>query len=183
MSEISSLPRQRAVVLLVEDDPGDQELTRRALQEDVLRMDLRIVSDGAEALDYLLRRGQYQAPESSPRPELILLDLNMPKINGRQVLERMKGHPVLKHIPVVVLTTSNQEEDILRSYDLGCNSFVTKPVALEAFLSAVRELGHYWFELVALPSSTEIDGGVDAIVQGDSSDSIRSPREVTSQAN
>lgn len=151
MSSYQLLPRQRAVILLADDDPGDQELTRRALQEDVVRADLRVVCDGAEALDYLLRRGQYEAPEQSPRPDLILLDLNMPKVSGRQVLERLKEYPELDHIPVVVLTTSSQEEDILRSYDLGCNSYITKPVNLNRFINVVRELGHYWFELVALP--------------------------------
>lgn len=155
MSSYPLLPRQRAVILLAEDDPGDQELTRRALQGDVVRVDLRVVSDGAEALDYLMRRGQYEAPETSPRPDLILLDLNMPKVNGRQVLERLRDHPELHHIPVVVLTTSSREEDILRSYDLGCNSFITKPVNLEGFITVMRELGHYWFELVVLPPDIE----------------------------
>lgn len=146
---------RRAVILLAEDDPGDQELTRRALAEDIVRTDLRIVNDGQEALDYLLRQGAYQDPASSPHPDLILLDLNMPRVNGRQVLERLKERPELDHIPVVVLTTSNQDEDILRSYDLGCNSFIQKPVDIDQFLNVARELGRYWFELVALPPAIE----------------------------
>ncbi len=141
---------RRAVVLLVEDDPGDQELTRRALQDDIVRADLHVVSDGEEAMDFLYRRGIYSLT-SAPRPDIVLLDLNMPKLDGRQVLARMRSADNLRHIPVVVLTTSQQEEDILRSYHLGCNSFITKPVELESFIKVVRELGHYWFELVALP--------------------------------
>lgn len=144
---------RRAVILLAEDDPGDQELTRRALAEDVVRTDLRIVKDGQEALDYLLREGEYSDPATSPRPDLILLDLNMPRVDGKQVLKRLKAYPDLDHIPLVVMTTSTQEEDILRSYDLGCNSFVQKPVDINRFVNAVRELGHYWFELVTLPPS------------------------------
>lgn len=146
-------PRTRtAVILLVEDDPEDQELTRRALRASKLRNRLVTVSDGEEALDYLYRRGAYSDPESSPRPDLILLDLNMPKLDGLAVLERVKQDACLRRIPVVVLTTSSQEEDILRSYDLGVNSYVTKPVRMEGFAKAIRDLEHYWFELVVLPN-------------------------------
>ncbi len=141
------------VVLLAEDDPGDQELTRRALQEDILECDLRIVSDGQETMDYLLRQGDYVDPASAPRPDLILLDLNMPRIDGRQVLKQVRSHPDLRRIPVVVLTTSSEDEDVLSSYDLGCNSFITKPVELEPFVETLRKLGGYWLELVTLPVS------------------------------
>ena len=144
-------PRRGCVVLLAEDDPGDQELTRRALVDNIVELDLRIVNDGEEALEYLYRQKAYADPTSSPRPDLILLDLNMPKIDGKQVLERMKGDPDLRSIPAIVLTTSRQEQDILRSYDLGCNSFVTKPVQVGDFIGAVRELKKYWFECVNLP--------------------------------
>jgi len=146
---------QQAIVLLVEDDPGDQELTRRALQGDALKVDLRIVDDGVIAMEYLLREGTYDA-ETAPRPDLILLDLNMPKMDGRQVLMRIQQHPELKSIPIVVLTTSHQEEDVFRSYDLGCNSFITKPVAFEQFANVVRDLEHYWFELVKLPTGLDL---------------------------
>ena len=147
---------KRAVVLLAEDDPGDQELTRRALQEDVLRTTLHVVSDGEETMDFLLRRGDYDNPAAAPRPDLLLLDLNMPKLDGRQVLQQIRGDEGLRSLPVVVLTTSKQEEDIIRSYELGCNSFITKPVGIEAFMRTVRELGSYWFELVTLPSQREV---------------------------
>jgi len=143
---------RRAVVLLVEDDPGDQELARRVLQEDVIKTDLHMVNDGEEAMDYLLRRGRWCDPTTAPRPDLILLDLNMPRLDGSKVLEQMRAHPDLKRIPVVVLTTSQQETDILRSYNLGCNSFIVKPVGLEGLARMVRALGSYWFELVTLPS-------------------------------
>lgn len=142
-----------AVILLVEDDPGDQELTRRALQHESLHVDLRIVHDGEQALDYLFRRGEFENPESSPTPDLVLLDLNMPKKNGREVLAEMKKNASVARIPVVVLTTSIQEADILRSYDLGCNSYIQKPVEIEQFISSVRKLGSYWFEVVTLPTS------------------------------
>jgi CheY-like chemotaxis protein len=141
-----------AIVLLVDDDPGDQELTRRALQEDAMKIDLHVANNGEEAMDYLLHCGEWSDPALSPRPDLVLLDLNMPRVDGRQVLERMRAHEKLKSIPVVVLTTSQQETDIVRSYDLGCNSFIVKPVGMEAFLKTIRELGSYWLELVTLPS-------------------------------
>ena len=140
-----------AVILLVEDDPEDQELSRRALQRSKLHNDLFVVNDGEEALDYLYRRGKYEDPKSSPRPDLILLDLNMPKLDGRAVLERIKSDPKLKSIAVVVLTTSSQEEDILRSYNLGVNSYISKPVRMDGFLKALQDLEHYWLKLVVLP--------------------------------
>ena len=148
----NQLGGDRAVILLVDDDPGDQELTRRAIQEDVLRADLRIVSDGEEALDYLFQRGAYEAVESAPRPNLILLDLNMPKVGGQEVLTEIKQHPELNRIPVVILTTSEQEADILRSYNLGCNSYIQKPVDIDRFIECIRQLRTYWFELVVLPA-------------------------------
>jgi CheY-like chemotaxis protein len=136
---------------MAEDDPGDQELTRRALQDDVLRVDLRIVEDGEEALDYLHRRGRYADPGAAPRPDLFLLDLNMPRMGGREVLAHLKQDPSLCRIPVVVLTTSNQEIDIVKSYSLGCNSYIRKPVDLEQFAAVIRSLENYWFEVVTLP--------------------------------
>lgn len=139
-----------AVILLVEDDPDDQELTKRALRGSKLRNHLYIVSDGEEALDYLYRRGVYEDPKTSPRPDLILLDLNMPKLDGRAVLGEIKSDPGLCQIAVVVLTISSQEEDILRSYDLGVNSYITKPVHMDGFVKAIQELEAYWFNLVVL---------------------------------
>jgi CheY-like chemotaxis protein len=144
-------------VLLIEDDPGDQELTRRALTKGVIKTDLRIVSDGEEALDYLNHGGRYADADAAPTPDVILLDLNMPKLDGREVLRRVKADPRLKRIPVIMLTTSRRESDILRSYNLGCNSFVTKPVEVDDFITAIGELGEYWFELVTLPKTELVD--------------------------
>jgi two-component system, chemotaxis family, response regulator Rcp1 len=141
-----------AVVLLVDDDAGDRELTRRALHQDVYCTDLRMACDGEQAMDYLLHRGEYGGIDSSPLPDLILLDLNMPKLSGREVLRQLKSDPRLKTIPTVILTTSQQEEDILRSYELGCNSYIMKPVQLSAFTSYLQQLGTYWFQLVTKPS-------------------------------
>ncbi len=144
-----------AVILLAEDDRGDQELTRRALEEGKIRNDLRIVEDGEEALAYLHRRGKYKDPATSPRPDLLLLDLNLPRVDGRQVLERVRADSKLRRMAVVVLTTSRQEEDILRSYELGCNSFITKPVGMDQFIRVIQALEEYWFQIVVLPPKTE----------------------------
>jgi CheY-like chemotaxis protein len=144
-----------AVILLAEDDRGDQELTRRALEEGKIRNDLRIVEDGEEALAYLHRRGKYKDPATSPRPDLLLLDLNLPRVDGREVLERVRADSKLRRMAVVVLTTSRQEEDILRSYELGCNSFITKPVDMDQFIRVIHALEEYWFQIVVLPPKTE----------------------------
>jgi len=148
---MSGVEPRTAVILLVEDDPEDQRLTQRALKTSKLRNKLFTVSDGEEALDYLYRRGPFAAPDAAPRPDLILLDLNMPKLDGRAVLKRIKEDRDLRCIPVVVLTTSSQEEDILRSYKLGVNSYITKPVRMDGFIQAIRDIQHYWFNLVVLP--------------------------------
>jgi CheY-like chemotaxis protein len=140
-----------AIILLVEDDPGDQELTCRALAEGKIRNELHIVGDGEEALNYLYRRGAYEDPAGSPRPDLVLLDLNTPKVDGRQVIREMRGDPGLRRVPVIVLTTSDQDEDVVRSYDLGVNSYITKPVDAEEFVRVVRTLETYWFQVVVLP--------------------------------
>jgi CheY-like chemotaxis protein len=139
------------IILLAEDDPGDQELTRRFLAEGPMHHELYIVRDGEEALDYLWRRGPYQNPTTSPRPDLVLLDLNMPKIDGRQVLERMRADATLRRLAVVVLTTSQREEDILHTYDLGANSYITKPADLQRFMQVIQALETYWFQTVVLP--------------------------------
>lgn len=146
---------KKAVILLAEDDPGDQKLTRRALEDGRIDNDLYIVENGEEALDYLLRRGKYQDPATSPRPDLFLLDLNMPKVDGRQVLEEIEKNPACSNITTVVLTTSQQEEDIIRSYDLGIKSYITKPVEFDEFVDVVKTLGKYWFQIVVLPPSKE----------------------------
>ena len=144
-----------ATILLVEDDRGNQELTRRALDEGKIRNDLRIVEDGEEALAYLFRRGKYKDPATSPKPDLLLLDLNLPRVDGREVLEQIRADSKLRRMAVVVLTTSRQEEDILRSYELGCNSFITKPVDVKQFIQVIQALERYWFQIVVLPPKTE----------------------------
>jgi two-component system, chemotaxis family, response regulator Rcp1 len=136
-------------VLLVEDNPGDVRLTREALKEGKVRNNLHVVSDGAEALAFLGRQGQY---ETAVRPDLILLDLNLPKKDGRQVLEEIKNDPVLRLIPVVILTSSQAEQDILRAYDLHANCYVTKPVDLDQFITVVKSIESFWFSIVKLPS-------------------------------
>lgn len=149
---MSSARSRTAIILLVEDDPEDQKLTRRALRTSKLRNDLFVVGDGEQALDFLHHQAEFANPAASPRPDLILLDLNMPKIDGRAVLQHIKREPDLRSIPVVVLTTSSQEEDILRSYQLGVNSYITKPVSMDGFIKAIVDLEHYWFDLVVLPN-------------------------------
>ncbi|CAM5713083.1 MULTISPECIES: response regulator [Streptomyces] len=135
-------------VLLVEDDPGDELMTREAFEDNKIGNTLHVVRDGEEALDFLYRRGDHT---DAPRPDLILLDLNLPKYDGRQVLEKIKSDPDLAHIPVVVLTTSAAEEDILRSYKLHANAYVTKPVDLDQFIAAVRQIDDFFVQVVRLP--------------------------------
>jgi len=138
-------------ILLADDDADDRMMAGDALEESRLANDLRFVEDGEELMDYLCRRGRYAAPEVAPRPGLILLDLNMPRKDGREALREIKADPELRKIPVVVLTTSKAEEDIYRTYDLGVNSFITKPVMFESLVEVMRTLGKYWFEIVELP--------------------------------
>ncbi|MFB7775298.1 response regulator [Streptomyces bauhiniae] len=135
-------------VLLVEDDPGDELMTREAFEDNKIGNTLHVVRDGEEALDFLYRRGNHTG---APRPDLILLDLNLPKYDGRQVLERIKSDQDLADIPVVVLTTSAAEEDILRSYRLHANAYVTKPVDLDQFIAAVRQIDDFFVQVVRLP--------------------------------
>jgi CheY-like chemotaxis protein len=141
------------VILMADDDPDDRQLTREAFDEARLANDLRFVEDGAELLDYLHRRGKYTDPATSPRPGIVLLDLNMPKVDGREALERMKADPELRRLRVVVLTTSKAEEDILRSYNLSAASYITKPVTFEGLVDVIRTLGKYWLEIVELPDN------------------------------
>jgi CheY-like chemotaxis protein len=140
-------------ILLADDDADDRMLAREALAESRLANHLEWVEDGQQLMDYLCRRGQWESPEKSPWPGLILLDLNMPRKDGREVLREIKSDPNLRHIPIVVLTTSKAEEDIFRTYDLGVNSFITKPVTFEGLVAVMRALGRYWFEIVELPTS------------------------------
>jgi len=138
-------------ILIADDDADDRMMASEALAESRLANDLRFVEDGEELLDYLYQRGRFAAGDASPRPGLILLDLNMPRKDGREALREIKSDPALRSIPVVVLTTSKAEEDIYRTYDLGVNSFITKPVLFESLVEVMKTLGKYWFEIVELP--------------------------------
>lgn len=142
-------------ILLVEDNPGDMRLTTEALKEGKVRNHLSWAKDGVEALDFLYRRGQFSDVE---QPDLILLDLNLPKKNGREVLEELKNHETLKSIPVVVLTTSRAEEDILRSYELHANCYIIKPVDLDKFMAVVKAIDHFWLSIVTRPPHADAVG-------------------------
>jgi len=140
------------MILMADDDEEDRMLTRRAWEDNRFVNDLRFVEDGEELMEYLERRGRYANPADSPRPGLILLDLNMPKKDGREAIQEIKAHAWLRRIPIVVLTTSKAEEDILRSYDLGASSYITKPVTFQGLVEVIKGLEKYWFQLVELPS-------------------------------
>jgi two-component system response regulator len=139
------------VILMADDDADDRMLTKDALEESRVLNELRFVEDGEELMDYLTRRGKYTDSEDAPRPGLILLDLNMPKKDGREALKEIKSDPNLRRIPVVIMTTSKAEEDIFRSYDFGASSFITKPVTFDRLVELMRTLGEYWVEFVELP--------------------------------
>jgi CheY-like chemotaxis protein len=140
---------------MADDDADDRQMTLEAFEESRLANDLRFVEDGAELMDYLQRRGKYSDPANAPRPGLILLDLNMPKKDGREALQEIKADPRLRNIRVVVMTTSKAEEDIVRTYDLGAESYVTKPVTFTSLVDVIRTLGRYWLEIVELPGALE----------------------------
>jgi CheY-like chemotaxis protein len=140
-------------ILMADDDPDDRELTREAFVESKIANDLRFVEDGEELLDYLHRRGKYVDPASSPRPSLILLDLNMPKMDGREALREIKSDLQFRPIRVIIMTTSKAEEDILRAYDLSAASYITKPVTFDGLIDVIKTLGKYWLEIVELPDN------------------------------
>jgi CheY-like chemotaxis protein len=145
--------KKSIVILMADDDEEDRMLTKEALEQSRLVNDLRFVEDGQELLDYLRGKGQYSDSSKAPRPGLILLDLNMPRKDGREALKELKSDPNLKQIPVVVLTTSQADEDILKTYNLGVNSFITKPVSFEKLVETMTVLTKYWFEIVELPTN------------------------------
>jgi CheY-like chemotaxis protein len=147
--------RKPVVILVADDDEDDRLMARDALEEARLANELRFVEDGEELLEYLRHQGRYAEPGSSPRPGLILLDLNMPRKDGREAIRDIKADPELRQIPVVVLTTSKADEDIQRTYDLGVNSFITKPVSFGSLVEIMRTLGKYWFQIVELPPERE----------------------------
>jgi CheY-like chemotaxis protein len=143
--------RKPITLLIADDDPEDRSLMIEAWRESHFANDVQCVENGEELLDYLLHRNKFKHPESAPRPGLILLDLNMPKLDGREALREIKSNPELRGIPIVVLTTSKAEEDIYRTYQLGVNSFISKPVTFDSLVELAKDLGHYWFEIVELP--------------------------------
>ena len=142
---------QPITILVADDDPDDREMTKDAFDANRLRNPVQFVEDGEALLDYLNRTGRFAGIEESTMPGLILLDLNMPRRDGRETLAALKADPRFRHIPVVVLTTSKAEEDIVRSYDLGASSFITKPVTFAALVQVVGAFGKYWLEIVDLP--------------------------------
>lgn len=142
--------KEPIVILMADDDDDDFMLTQKALKASKLLNELVRVKDGEELIDYLLERGEYEG-KNLPRPGIILLDLNMPRKDGREALKEIKEHEGLRDIPVVVFTTSKAEEDVYRSYQLGVNSFITKPVTFNSLLEVMTSLGRYWFEIVELP--------------------------------
>ncbi|MEZ4300676.1 MAG: response regulator [Polyangiaceae bacterium] len=146
---------QPITILMADDDEEDRMLTQKAFELNRLGNDLRFVEDGEDLLDYLYQRGKYAGGADAPRPGLILLDLNMPRLDGREALEVIKRDPGLRRIPVVVMTTSEADQDIARSYDLGANSYVTKPVTFESLAQVIKALDAYWFEIVALPEGED----------------------------
>ena len=144
---------KNGVILLADDDPDDLDMMRRALAKNQFTNDLYTVGDGEELLDYLLHRGKFEPLGTSPAPALILLDLNMPKMDGREALREIKQDPRLRNIPVVVMTTSTAQQDITRAYQLGSNSFISKPITLAELVEVTSVLGKYWFEIVKLPEA------------------------------
>ena len=147
MKEAKKLP----VILMADDDPDDRMLAKEALSENRLANEIRFVEDGEQLVDYLKQQGKYNA-ENAPKPGLVLLDLNMPKMDGREALKIIKSDSNLRKRPVIVLTTSKAEADILKSYELGVNSFITKPVTFDELVEVTRQIGRYWFGIVELPN-------------------------------
>ncbi|MFW5831134.1 MAG: response regulator [Prolixibacteraceae bacterium] len=148
MTELENL--KPVDILLVEDSPGDADLAKEALEESKLKNNLYIAMDGEEAMDFLYKRGKFQ---DMPRPDLIILDLNLPKKDGREVLKEIKENPKLRRIPVVILTTSKAEEDVLKTYDLHANCYITKPLDLDKFMEVVHSIENFWLSIVVLPNS------------------------------
>ena len=152
MSQLEQVERKLVTILLADDDEEDRELARDALQDARLANEMKFAVDGQDLMDYLRREGRYADGSDAPRPGIILLDLNMPKKDGREALAEIKADPDLRRIPVVVLTTSKDEQDVFETYDLGVSSFITKPVTFAGLVEVMRTWTRYWFELVELPN-------------------------------
>lgn len=155
----NSSSKHSMIILIADDDEDDRMMAKEALEESRLANEIRFVVNGEDLTDYLHCLGKYTEPGTSPRPGLILLDLNMPKKDGREALKEIKADPDLRQIPIVVLTTSKAEEDIYRTYDLGVNSFITKPVSFSALADVMKTLAKYWFDIVELPADHNGDEG------------------------
>jgi CheY-like chemotaxis protein len=156
MDNIPAIPNggnvaQKSILLLVEDNPDDEELTLLAFEQNSSAHDVVVARDGIEALDYLFGTGSYAGRDTSTMPALILLDLQLPRINGLEVLQRLRADPRTKLVPIVILTTSNEQQDLINSYSLGCNSYIRKPVDYTQFVTAVQQLGMYWLLLNEAP--------------------------------
>lgn len=149
---MKELKRKPVNILIAEDDPDDRLMTQDAFRENHLKNDLFFVEDGEQLMNYLNGIGKYSDRSKYPMPGLILLDLNMPKKDGREALKEIKLNNELKRIPIVILTTSKAEEDVIKSYDLGVNCFITKPVTFQGLVDVTNVLGRYWFEIVELPT-------------------------------
>ncbi|OQZ01173.1 MAG: two-component system response regulator [Candidatus Brocadia sp. UTAMX2] len=145
--------KESITILLADDDPDDRFMAKDAFKEARLLNDLRFVENGEELIDYLHHRGKYADVKNSPRPGLILLDLNMPGKDGREALTEIKADPDLRRIPVVIVTTSKAEEDVVRTYELGSNSYITKPVSFEGLVAIIKTMANYWLEIVQLPTN------------------------------
>lgn len=149
-------PAQMVPLLLVEDDSEDIDITQRAFKRGKIGNPLYVVRDGEEAMEFLQHTGRYRDEDEAPQPGLILLDLNLPRLDGREVLRRIKSNPDLRRIPVVVLTMSSEEADVLGCYDLGANTYIVKPVSFDSFLQAVITIGQYWLVIAELPDHEEV---------------------------
>jgi CheY-like chemotaxis protein len=147
-----SAPAKQHVILMADDDSDDRLLAQDAVRDSGLDAEVRFVEDGVELVDYLNRRNKFSAAASSPRPGLIILDLNMPRKDGREALQEIKADPDLRKIPIVVMTTSTAGPDVTRVYELGANSFISKPVAYNSLVGLMKSLGNYWFNVVVLPA-------------------------------
>ncbi len=142
-----------AVVLLVDDNKADQVFIQRVFDHTDINNDLFFVNDGVEAMEYLRREGKYSDLKNSPKPDMILLDIKMPRMNGKEVLKELKTDPVLKTLPVIMLSTSDHDNDIIESYDFGANAYITKPVGFDKFIDAVKTLKRFWLQIAALPAT------------------------------
>jgi len=147
------------VILLIEDNPSDRDLTRRALERAHISNRLIVAEDGEEGLDYLFGRGQYEGRDPRDLPTVVLLDINLPKLNGLEVLQRIRDNEITRLLPVVMLTTSDQEQDVVASYNLGANSYIRKPVDFHQFAEAIHNWGIYWLLLNEIPAGSEVPAG------------------------